>query len=139
MTINRPVNIELHDMPNSGFLPHFRASFRREASSAVRPPGTEERRYSRVQLPIPAEISCVALGHFRQPAHLLNISAGGAFLYTQVTPSVGTAVKVDFAAQVVGGEIQISCEGSVVRVEPRVMGDQSGLAVQFSQLNLGAW
>lgn len=126
-------------MPNSGFLPHFRASFRQEASSAVRPPGTEERRYSRVQLPIAAEISCVPLGQFRQPAHLLNISAGGAFLYTQVTPSVGAAVKVDFAAQVVGGEIQISCEGSVVRVEPRVMGDQSGLAVQFSQLNLGAW
>ena len=100
--------------------------------------GIEARRYTRVQLPIPAEVSCPLLRHFRQPAHLRDISAGGAFLYAQITPDVGTAIKIDFTVQVVGGDIQISCEGPVVRVEAQVLGEQSGLAIQFSRLDLGA-
>lgn len=100
--------------------------------------GAEARRFSRVQLPIPAEVSCRSLKRFRQPAHLRNISAGGAFLYAQITPDVGTSVKIDFTVQVVGGDIQISCEGPVVRVEPLGLGEERGLAIQFSCLDLGA-
>lgn len=102
-------------------------------------PGTEARRYSRVQLPLAAEVSCLPLGCFRQPGHLRDVSAGGAFFYAQLNPPVGTLMKVDFAVHMAGGEIHISCEGPVVRIEPRVMGEQSGIAIQFSQLHLGAW
>ena len=102
-------------------------------------PGTEARRYSRVRLPIAAEVSCLPLGRFRQTGHLRDVSAGGAFFYAPMNPSIGTVVKIDFAVQVVGGEIQISCEGPVVRIEPRALGEQSGIAIQFSQLHLGSW
>lgn len=100
--------------------------------------GTEARRYSRVQLPLAAEVSCLPLARFRQPAHLRDVSAGGAFFYAHLHPPVGTMVKVDFTVQVVGGDIQISCEGPVVRIEPRVLGEQNGIAIQFSHLHLGS-
>ena len=102
-------------------------------------PGPDARRYSRVQLPIEAEVSSMTIGHFRQRANLRDVSAGGAFFYAQMTPAVGTLVKVDFTVSVVGSEVQISCEGPVVRVEKQALGDQSGIAIEFSQLNMGSW
>lgn len=100
---------------------------------------TEMRRFSRVQLPIPAEVSCVSLRSFRQPAHLRNISACGAFFFAQLNPNVGTSVKLDFTVKANGAEIQIACEGPIVRVEPQALGEQSGIAIEFSRLNLGSW
>jgi len=100
--------------------------------------GPEARRHSRVQLPLTAEVSCLALARFRQPGHLRDVSAGGAFFYANMNPPLGTMMKLDFAVQVVGGDIQISCEGPVVRTEPRALGEQSGIAIQFSHLNLGS-
>jgi len=97
----------------------------------------EARRFSRVQLPLAAEVSCLPLARFPQPGHLRDVSAGGAFFYAEMNPSVGTMMKLDFTVQVVGGNIQISCEGPVVRIEPRALGEQSGIAIQFSHLHLG--
>ena len=101
--------------------------------------GTEARRYSRVQLPITAEVSCVPLGFFRHPASLRDVSAGGAYFYADISPSLGTVMKLDFSVPVVGNEVQISCEGPVVRVEQKVLGQESGIAIEISHLNLGSW
>jgi hypothetical protein len=92
-----------------------------------------------VQLPIPVEVSCARLRCFREPAHLRDVSAGGAFLYASISPSVGTVMKLDFTVQVTGREVQISCEGPVVRLEPKSKGEQSGVAMEFYRFNLGSW
>jgi hypothetical protein len=48
-------------------------------------------------------------------------------------------MKLDFTVQVTGREVQISCEGPVVRLEPKAIGEQSGVAMEFSRFNLGSW
>ena len=98
--------------------------------------GDYERRYSRVQLPIAAQVSCAALEYFQQPAHLRDVSAGGAFFYANVDLKPGTIVRVDFAVPAAGSQVQITCEGSVVRVENGALGEQSGIAIQFASLHL---
>ena len=102
-------------------------------------PGTDARRYSRVQLPVAAEVSCVPLGLFRHRASLRDVSAGGAYFYAQADPQLGTVMKVDFTVPVVGSEVQISCEGPVVRVDRQSLGQESGIAIEISHLNLGSW
>src|SRR5689334_4161920 len=101
--------------------------------------GTEARRYSRVQLPVTAEVSCVPLGFLRHPASLRDVSAGGAYFYAEVSPELGTVMKLDFTVPVVGCEVQISCEGPVVRIVPKVLGQGNGIAIEISNLSLGSW
>lgn len=101
--------------------------------------GTEARRFSRVQLPVTAEVSCMPLGFFRHPASLRDVSAGGAYFYAEMSPQLGTVMKLDFTVPVVGSEIQISCEGPVVRVEKKALGEETGIAIEISNLNLGSW
>jgi hypothetical protein len=123
----------------SGLLPDFAMSIFPNPSGAMSASGGQEtRRYSRVQLPLSAEVSCLALARLRQPGHLRDVSAGGAFFYADIHPPLGAMVKLDFTVQVVGGEIQISCEGPVVRTEPFALGQHSGIAIQFSHLHLGS-
>src|SRR5690349_19079355 len=93
--------------------------------------GTDARRYSRVQLPVNAEVSCVPLGFFRHPASLRDVSAGGAYFYAEMSPELGTVMKLDFIVPVVGSEVQISCEGPVVRVESKVLGPENGIAIEI--------
>ena len=100
---------------------------------------TEERRYTRVQLPIPAEVSCDSHRCVRQSAHLKDISAGGAFLYLRLEPKLGVALRLNFTVPGIGSDIQISCEGRVVRVDAAKLGELSGIAVAFDRLNLGPW
>ena len=101
--------------------------------------GTDARRYSRVQLPVTAEISCVPLGFSRHPASLRDVSAGGAYFYAGVEAQLGTVMKLEFTVPVVGNEVHIACEGPVVRVEPKVLWEESGIAIEISNLNLGSW
>ena len=101
--------------------------------------GLESRRHSRVRLPIAAEVSCVSLSHFQEPANLRDVSAGGAFFFAQVHPSIGAIMRIEFTVPVIGSEVRISCEGQVVRVEQQVLGQQSGIAIEFSRLSLGSW
>ena len=119
------------------FLFQFSVSSPNQAS--LMNTGTAEaRRHPRVQLPIAAEVSCFSLSRLREPANLRNVSAGGAFFYAHLVPVIGTVIKLDFSVPGTGAEIQISCEGRVVRVEPRALGEESGLAMEFSRLNLGS-
>jgi hypothetical protein len=92
-----------------------------------------------VQLPIPAEVSCVPLKRFRQAADLRNVSASGAFFYALMNPRIGTIVKLDFVVKANGGDLQISSEGSVVRIEPKALGEQNGVAIEITRLELGSW
>jgi len=100
---------------------------------------TQERRYTRVQLPIQAEVAGESSGHLRHSAHLRDISAGGAFFYAQIQPKIGTVLRVDFTVPGIGSDVHISCEGRVVRLETDKLGELSGIAVVFDRLNLGPW
>jgi c-di-GMP-binding flagellar brake protein YcgR len=102
-------------------------------------PETQERRYTRVQLPIPVEIFGESVAEVRRPAHLRDISAGGAFLYANLQPGIGAVLRVNFIVPGIGNDIQISCEGRVVRVEAGSLGELSGIAVAFDRLSLGPW
>ncbi|PYY02097.1 MAG: hypothetical protein DMG64_12645 [Acidobacteria bacterium] len=99
--------------------------------------GIRERRYTRVQLPISAEVCGESGSHLPRPAHLRDISAGGAFFYAEFEPKVGTVLQVNFVVPGIGSDVQISCEGRVVRVETESIGAQIGIAVAFDRLNLG--
>jgi hypothetical protein len=103
------------------------------------PTETDARRHPRVQLPILAEVSCVTLRHFRQAANLRNVSASGAFFYAPINPKIGTIVKLDFVVKTNGGELPISSEGSVVRIEPKALGEENGVAIEITRLELGSW
>ena len=98
--------------------------------------GEQDRRYSRVHLPVAAQVSCEALERFQEPAHLRDVSAGGAFFYADLDLQPGTVVRVDFAVPVTGNEVRIACEGAVIRVERRALGEKSGIAIQFASLHL---
>jgi len=97
-----------------------------------------ERRYSRVRLPVAAEVSCHTLNRFRALAHLRDISAGGAFFYADLEIQPGTTVRMDFRIPVAGTDVLVSSEGSVVRLEQRALGEKSGIAVQFATLHLSS-
>ena len=97
----------------------------------------QERLYTRVHLPIPAEVSLESLGEERYAAHLRDISAGGAFLYANLKPKIGALLRVDFTVSGIGGNVQISCEGRVVRVEADKLGELSGIEMAFDHLHLG--
>ena len=102
-------------------------------------PETQERRYTRVQLPIPVELSGESVTDVQRSAHLRDISAGGAYLYAQIHPAIGDLLRVNFTVPGIGTDVQISCEGKVVRVEAANGGELSGIAVSFERLNLGPW
>jgi hypothetical protein len=38
-----------------------------------------------------------------------------------------------------GEELQISSEGSVVRIEPKALGEQNGVAIEITRLEFGSW
>ena len=97
-----------------------------------------ERRHSRVHLPVQAKLSCQATNHFEEPAHLRDVSAEGAFLYADLDVASGMIVRIDFVVPVVGREILVSSEGSVVRVQPNAQGEHSGIAVQFASVHLSS-
>ena len=102
-------------------------------------PETQERRYTRVQLPIPVEVFGDSISDIHRSAHLRDISAGGAFLYSQFQPTIGEVLRVNFTVPGIGTDVQISCEGRVVRVEAATASELTGIAVSFERLNLGPW
>jgi hypothetical protein len=70
---------------------------------------------------------------------LHDISAGGAFVYAELHPSMGMVIRIDFTIPVMENESQLSCEGSVVRVEPLAIGQQVGFAIEFAGASLASW
>jgi hypothetical protein len=79
------------------------------------------------------------LGQYRQPGHLHDVSAGGAFVDSELHPSLGMIIRVDFTIPAVDTDAQLSCEGSVVRLESRAIGQQVGFAIEFAGVNLASW
>jgi len=99
----------------------------------------QERRYTRVQLPIEAEVSGVSSTVLSEAAHLRDICAGGAFFYARLQPIIGTVVRIEFTVPGIASDLRVSAEGRVLRVETSKLGELNGIAVAFEWMNLGSW
>lgn len=67
-----------------------------------------------------------------------DISAIGAYVYADFEPEIGALVSLRFAVEGALAETQIKCDGTVVRVEKSNSGNPTGIAIQFTCLELAA-
>lgn len=93
----------------------------------------EERRCSRVRLPVQAIVAFPGLGMTALTAFLRDMNMLGVFFYCQQRPNVGHEVSLDFAPPGDGEQMRITCEGFVVRVEELAPGASIGVAAEFTR------
>jgi hypothetical protein len=89
----------------------------------------EQRRQSRVQLPLSARV--IDLNGKAEPhtAHLRDLNILGAFFYSDLQVAVGDAVRVALTPSI--PDLNVNCEARVVRVEQSALNGLTGVAVQF--------
>ena len=96
----------------------------------------EQRRCSRVHLPIQAVAVFPDFGLEQQTALLRDVNMLGAFFYCKHRPSVGDNVRLNFALADQGEPIEVSCEGLVVRTEEFTPGAAIGVATTFTRYEI---
>lgn len=96
----------------------------------------EQRRCSRVHLPIRAIAVFPDLGRDPYTALMRDMNMLGAFFYCMKLPRVGNKVKLNFSLPEEGEKTKITCEGVVVRVEESAQGAAIGIAIQFTRYQL---
>ena len=67
-----------------------------------------------------------------------DISANGAFVYANLEPIIGTPITIRFVVQGALADTHIKCDGTVVRVEKSKLGGPTGIAIQFSWVEMAA-
>jgi len=113
---------------------HFQQSQR--ALDVMRCALPEQRRCSRVHLPIRAIALFPDLGRDPHTALMRDMNMLGAFFYCMKKPGVGNKVKLNFSLPEQGEKTKIICEGVVVRVEESAEGAAIGVAIQFTRYQL---
>src|SRR6185312_15728930 len=115
---------------------HFQQSQR--ALDVMRSTLPEERRCSRIHLPIRALAIFPELSPEPQAALLRDMNMLGAFFYSTHKPKLGDRVRLDFAIPVMGHKKTVTCEGKVVRLDEVAPGAAIGVAVQFTRCHLSS-
>lgn len=110
---------------------HFQQSER--ALDVMRCARPEQRRSSRIQLPVRAMAVFPAFDSEPQTALLRDINMLGAFFYCKHIAEIGGTVRLNFVIPNHGHPMHIVCEGVVVRVEAGAPLAATGMAVQFSK------
>ena len=80
----------------------------------------ENRCCSRYHLRLPVLFSWTKYSRRQNAGFTRNIGVGGAFVFAQICPAVGTLIKVELILPVSeesGREIRLCCAGKVIRVE----------------------
>ncbi len=113
---------------------HFQQSQR--ALDVMRCALPEQRRCSRVHLPLRAIAIFPDLGRDPHTALMRDMNMLGAFFYCMKLPKVGSRVKLNFSLPEEGEKTRITCEGVVVRVEESAQGAAIGIAIQFTRYQL---
>ena len=113
---------------------HFQQSQR--ALDVMRCALPEQRRCSRVPLPIRAIALFPDSGRDPHTALMRDMNMLGAFFYCMKKPRVGNKVKLNFSLPEQGEKTKIICEGVVVRVEESAEGAAIGVAIQFTRYQL---
>ena len=96
----------------------------------------EQRRCSRVHLPIRAIAIFPDLSREPHTALMRDMNMLGAFFYCMKKPTVGNKVKLNFSLPEQGEKTKITCEGIVLRVEESAQGAATGVAIQFTRYQL---
>lgn len=96
----------------------------------------EQRRCSRVHLPIRATVVFPDSSDERQTAFLRDVNMLGAFIYCKHKPSIGRTAKLDFALPEASGHARAICEGAIMRVEEFAPGAAIGVAIEFTRYEL---
>ena len=96
----------------------------------------EQRRCSRVHLPIRATLVFPASGAEAQIAFLRDVNMLGAFFYCRQKASVGQTARLEFGLPDNAGTIKAICEGAILRVEESAPGAAIGIAIEFTRYEL---
>jgi hypothetical protein len=72
------------------------------------------------------------------PGSIRDISAIGAYVYADLEPEIGASVSLRFAVEGALAGTQIKCDGTVIRVEKSNSGSPTGIAIQFTWLEMAA-
>jgi PilZ domain len=96
----------------------------------------EARKVSRVHLTVPASISCPSIGCQDKLAIMRDLSTSGAFFYAEIDALEGSKVSLQFVLAAFGKNIQMVCDGIIVRVERFPRGAATGIAVEFDHCNM---
>lgn len=96
----------------------------------------EQRRCSRVHLPIQATIIFRELGADSHLAFLRDVNMLGAFCYSSVSPCVGHHARLFFELPDDGEQVRATCEGIIVRVEQSPPGAATGVAIEFTRYGI---
>jgi hypothetical protein len=92
----------------------------------------DQRRSSlRVQMAIPAGITCPDKSERQHTALVRDVSFSGAFVYSDFAPEVASNIVIDFVFPVVERRMRVTCRGVVVRVEKSSKGGATGIAMLF--------
>lgn len=112
---------------------HFQQSQR--ALDVMRSARPEQRRCSRVQVPVQAIAAFPKHGSGRKTAFLRDISMLGAFFYCKAHPKMGERVVLRFALTVHAAQpLEMLCEGVIVRIEDHAVQEAAiGIAMQFTK------
>jgi hypothetical protein len=113
---------------------HFQQSQR--ALDVMRCALPEQRRCSRIHLPIRAIAIFPDLNREPHTALMRDMNMLGAFFYCMQKPEVGNKVKLNFSLPEEGEKTKITCEGIVARVEENGQGAAIGIAIQFTRYQL---
>ena len=96
----------------------------------------EQRRCSRIHLPIRATAIFSNSSAEPQNAFLRDVNMLGAFFYCRLKPKVGQTARLDFALPEAGDHTKAICEGTIQRVEEFVPGAAIGVAIEFTRYEL---
>ena len=96
----------------------------------------EQRRCSRVHLPIRATAVFPASSAEPRVAFLRDVNMLGAFFYCRHKAFVSQTARLEFAFSDEGGEINAICEGTILRVEESAPGAAIGVAIEFTRYEL---
>ncbi len=96
----------------------------------------EQRRCSRVHLPIQATVVFRELNTEAKTAFLRDMNMLGAFCYCSRKPKVGHHVSLTFAFPDNSASMKATCEGIVVRVEEFAPGAAIGVAIEFTHYKI---
>lgn len=96
----------------------------------------EERKVSRVQITVPASVTCTTLNCQNRLAIMRDLSTTGAFFYAELDAIEGSLITLQFVLTAFGKNIRMVCDGTIVRVDRFPRGAATGIAVEFSRCNM---
>ena len=99
--------------------------------------GYPQRRSARANLAVAIRVTSCGCTEIKKGL-LRDISAYGAFVYTDFSPELGTSMIIEFIMHGTATDTRFTCEGVVVRVEKSAKGTQTGVAMQIARLDLAA-